>query len=356
MNNISKLGNCLLLIVVCISYFSFSVIDGNTEKKIVLQYPNYWPKPTINFKKLKLTEEKVSLGRYLFYDGILSKDSLTPCASCHQQQVAFANQDHDLSHGYNNQFTKRNAPALQNLAWQPYFMQDGSIRTLLSQPFHPLTATNEMAETIDGIEYKLNRSNFYKQKFKQAFASKKITIHMVNEALTQFMVTLISCQSKYDDVIAGKQTFNLPEQLGYQVFNQKCSSCHKPPFFTDFSFKNIGIPKDVRLNDVGRMEVTKLASDSLKFRVPSLRNVEWTKPYGHDGRFFDTYNVLHHYRSSVQQSATTDALLAKGIPLSDYEIGVLTAFLNTLSDSTFIHNSAFSNPFTGQLIQTHQHK
>jgi cytochrome c peroxidase len=134
----------------------------------------------------------------------------------------------------------------------------------------------------------------------------------------------------------------VPEQLGYDIFKQKCSSCHKEPLFTDGSFRNAGLPVDATLNDYGRMAITGNGRDSLKFKVPSLRNVAVTYPYGHDGRFFTLLNVFEHYRKDMVISATTDSLLLHKIPLSNYEIGQLTAFLNTLTDTAFLKNPLFA--------------
>jgi cytochrome c peroxidase len=163
----------------------------------------------------------------------------------------------------------------------------------------------------------------------------------LGKALSQFVLTLVSYNSKYDRVMRGETKFILPEQLGYEIFTKKCVSCHPPPFFTDFSFRNAGLPLDDMLQDRGRMQITGNAADSLAFRVPSLRNVALSFPYGHDGRFATLQNVFEQYRSTQPRSAGTDPLLQKGIPLSNYEIGQLTAFLQTLTDSTLINNPAF---------------
>jgi cytochrome c peroxidase len=163
---------------------------------------------------------------------------------------------------------------------------------------------------------------------------------------------LVSSNSKYDQVLRGEATFLLPEQLGYDIFKQKCSSCHKEPFFTDLSYRNTGLPIDNTLNDYGRMANTGNPADSLKFKVPSLRNVMVTFPYGHDGRFFSLLNVFEHYRRDLAVSTTTDPLLQHKMPLTNYEIGQLTAFLQTLTDSSFLKNSMLAPEGNLQLPPT----
>ncbi len=330
---------------------------GKKPTPIKFIVPKGWPKPVYNFKNNPLTEEGVALGKQLFYDGRLSKDGNFPCASCHQQIVAFANYEHNLSHGFNNAFTTRNAPALQNLAWQTSFMHDGGIPLLDLQPLGPITNDHEMAETMENVIAKLNADTAYHKLFYQAFGSDTITSQRMLKALSQFMLMMVSSNSKYDKVMRGEATFILPEQLGYDIFMKKCASCHPPPLFTDYSFRNIGLPVEKHLNDLGRMIVTGNNSDSLKFRVPSLRNIELTNPYGHDGRFFSLYNVFEHDRHGIVNSPTLDSSLINGVSISNYEEGQLTAFLYTLTDSSFITDKRFAPPFyNNPLYFNHQHK
>ena len=344
----------ILLVVALIS--SWATIGDRYPTPQPFVIPRGWPKPAYDFNKNPLTREGFELGRKLFYDGLLSKDGNFPCASCHQQFGAFATYDHPLSHGYNNTLTNRNAPALQNLAWQKELMWDGSIHTLDQQPLVPLTAAHEMAETTGNILHKLNADTGYKRLFKAAFGSGGISIQRMNNALSQFMVMLVSCNSKYDKVMRGDAAFILPEQLGYDIFKSKCAGCHAEPFFTDFSYRNTGIPLDNSINDVGRMKVTGFAGDSLKFRVPSLRNVAVSFPYGHDGRFFSLAEVFEHYRKKLVQGPLTDSLVRHKIALSNFETGQLTAFLYTLTDTAFLKNPAFAPPgydITPVFIHTH---
>jgi cytochrome c peroxidase len=151
----------------------------------------------------------------------------------------------------------------------------------------------------------------------------------ITKALSQFQLSLVSSNSKYDKVMRGEASFILPEKLGYEIFEKKCVSCHTPPLFTNYSYQNTALTIDPILKDNGRARFTGNSADSLKFKVPSLRNVALTFPYGHDGRYYSILDVLTHYRVSGQ------------IPLSNYEIGQLTAFLNTLTDSSVLTNPAF---------------
>ncbi len=312
---------------------------------VEFKVPSGWPKPVYDFASNPLTEEGIQLGRKLFYDGILSKDGNFPCGSCHQQAAAFATFDHDLSHGFNNQFTTRNAQSLQNLAWMSAFHHDGGINHLDVQPIAPITAPNEMAETLENVLKKLAADVSYRAMFKAAFGSETPTTALLTKSLSQFMLTMVSADSKYDKVKRGEATFTLPESLGYEIFKEKkCNSCHAEPFFTDFSFRNNGLRLEPVLKDAGRMRITKLPADSLKFKVPSLRNVMLSFPYMHDGRIRDIYQVLEHYNSGVINGPTTDPLVRNKIPLSNFEKGQLVAFLGTLTDNTFITNSKIAQP------------
>lgn len=304
--------------------------------------PKGWPAPVYDFKSNPLTKEGFDLGKKLFYDGRLSRDGNFPCASCHQQFAAFSTFDHPFSHGFNNGFTSRNAQGIFNLAWKKNFMWDGGVTHLDLQPLAPLTAPNEMAETIENIVAKLKADATYKAMFTAAFGDARINTQRITKALSQFILMMVSSNSKYDKVMRGEDSFNLPEKLGYAMFKTKCATCHKEPLFTDFSYRNNGLEVNPTINDFGRMKITGSKDDSLKFMVPSLRNVRVTSPYMHDGRFWFIDNVLNHYSKAVINGPTTDSLLKKRIPLSNFEIGQITAFLYTLTDSAFVKDKRFA--------------
>ena len=155
---------------------------------------------------------------------------------------------------------------------------------------------------------------------------------------------MISGDSKYDRMKAGKATFNIYEESGYKLFQANCVSCHQEPLFTDFSYRNNGLKLNDFLKDFGRMRITNKNQDSLKFKVPSLRNVFLTFPYGHDGRFTSINQVLEHYSTGIQDSHSLDPLLKNKIPLTATEKFYLTQFLATLTDSTFINDKGFAEP------------
>jgi cytochrome c peroxidase len=339
----------LLAGVFAMSHFIESCRKNNSsgnfnQTPLVQVIPAGFPQPHYKFENNPLTEEGFELGRKLFYDGRLSKDGNFSCASCHQQFAAFSTYDHNLSHGFNNAFTTRNAPALFNLAWQKEFMHDGGINNIEVQPLAPITAPNEMAETIDNVIGKLQADAKYREMFKAAFGDETINSQRMLKALAQFTCSIVSADSKYDRVKKGQGTFNPYEQRGYTLFQAKCASCHAEPLFTDLSYRNIGLAIDPYLKDFGRMKITNDRTDSLKFKVPSLRNVNITFPYMHDGRFASLGQCINHYRTGIIQSATLDPSLVNGIQFTNAEVVDLVEFLRSLTDSTFIKDTRFAQP------------
>ncbi|MCY7292635.1 MAG: cytochrome-c peroxidase [Ferruginibacter sp.] len=313
-----------------------------TPSPIAFVIPKGFPAPPTNiFAKNKLTEEGFQLGKKLFYDARLSKDGEVSCASCHQQFAAFATYDHDLSHGVNNSFSKRNAPALINLAWMKEWHWDGGINHLENQPLSPLSAPNEMGEKLDTVLMKIKADKDYSTLFLKAFGDANITTERMLKAITQFSGSLVSANSKYDKLKRGEAAFILPEEKGYEIFKANCNSCHKEPLFTDNSFRNNGITLN-RFADVGRQGSTQDKKDSLKFKVPTLRNIALTLPYLHDGRMQSLDNVLNHYTSLDTSIINLDPLLKKKILLSDKEKKQLTLFLYTLTDTSFTKNKRYA--------------
>lgn len=237
-----------------------------------------FPEPSYKFTGNPLTEEGFELGRKLFYDGRLSKDGNFACASCHQQFSASANFDHDLSHGFNNQFTTRNALGLFNLAWLKEMHLDGGINNIKVQPLAQITALNKMAEDINNVIKKLQADSAYPKLFRVVYGDATINSQRMLFAITQFVGSLVSANSKYDKVKRGELVYTDGEKNGYLIFPAKCTGCQKEPLFTDFSYRNTGIPVRSYINDYGRMRITNKKEDSLKFKVPSLRNVLSTFP------------------------------------------------------------------------------
>jgi cytochrome c peroxidase len=319
--------------------------DGNSgPQPLEFQIPAGFPAPQYSFTGNPLTKEGFELGRKLFYDGRLSKDGNFPCASCHQQFAAFATFDHALSHGFNNQFTLRNSPGLFNMVWSREMHWDGGIANIEVQPLAPITAPNEMAEDINNVIAKLQADEVYRKMFTAAFGDETINSQRMLFAITQFVGSIVSAGSKYDKVKQGQASFTQTEQNGYILFQSKCANCHPEPLFTDNSFRNTGIPVDPFVKDFGRMRITNKKEDSLKFKVPSLRNVAITFPYGHDGRFSSVTSVLDHYSSGIQNGPTLDPLLKNKIPLSNFDKFYLLEFLKTLTDSALISDKRFAQP------------
>jgi cytochrome c peroxidase len=318
--------------------------SGKGPQPLVLEIPPGFPAPVYAFAGNQLTEEGFQLGRKLFYDGRLSQDGNFPCGSCHMQVVAFATFGHPLSHGFNNSHTLRNAPGLFNLAWLPELHWDGGINHIEVQPLAPLESPTEMAETIPNVISKLQADAEYRRMFKDAFGDELINSQRMLKAITQFVGAMQSANSKYDRMKQGQATYTFEEEQGYTIFKNKCAGCHVEPLFTDNSYRNTGIPVDPALNDYGRMRITGRSEDSLKFRVPSLRNVYATFPYGHDGRFYAVQSMLEHYMDGVQDGTNVDPLVKNKIPLSNVEQFYLKEFLRTLTDSTFLNNPRFAQP------------
>ncbi len=303
--------------------------------------PQGFPTTVYNFQNNPLTEEGFLLGRKLFYDGRLSKDGNFSCASCHQQLAAFTTFEHDRSHGYNNAHTLRNAPGLFNLAWVPAFRQDGSATTIEQVALAHITSPVEMGETISSIIAKIKDDAAYKTMFGAAYGTEIITQEKILNAITQFVVSMVSANAKFDKVQRGEVAFTAQEQNGYTIFQSKCATCHAGNLFTDFSCRNTGLQIDPILNDFGRVRVTGNKNDSLKFRVPSLRNLEATSYYAHDGRMSVFRMMIQHYRNGVNPGATVDPLVADGIAMTNTEENDLVAFLRTLTDTAFINNPRF---------------
>jgi len=305
--------------------------------------PAGWPQPEYDFAQNPLTLEGIELGRHLFYETQLSKTNHISCASCHEQVSGFTHQDHAFAHGHGGD-TYRNPPGIYNMAWYKEFLQDGSKKKLEDVYIGHINSPIDMGETVENVIAKLKTDAKYSSMFRAAFGDAEINTDRMTKALSQFVLTIVSNNSKYDKVKRGETTFSLPEQLGYDIFKTKCGTCHKEPLFTDMSYRNIGLTVDPDRNDFGRMKVTGSSSDSLKFRVLSLRNAQLTRPFSHDGRFFSYTNMYMHYNNGVVNGPTTDPLLSTGIPLSNFEQGQLTAFLNTLTDSVMINDKRFIHP------------
>jgi cytochrome c peroxidase len=342
MNKYVKYSICVCGLFLCCGF----VIIKN--KELIFEYPEYWPKPQYDFSKLSMTENEFQLGRQLFYDPILSRDNTISCASCHLQTTGFTHVDHDLSHGIEGRIGTRNSMTIMNLAWNTSFMWDGGVNHIELQALAPISSENEMDETLGHVVEKLNASKKYKSLFYKIHNDSLISGQKTLLALTQFVVMLNSYNSKYDKYIRNEVDgeFTEQEKNGLEVFRNNCASCHKEPLFSSNDFKNNGLKVDTTLNDYGRMIITQNPQDSLKFRVPTLRNIQFTKPYMHDGRFETLQEVVNHYTTEVQGSNTLAKELKNKIELTHKENVDLLVFLRTLTDKEFLFNERFAFPFT----------
>lgn len=328
----------LILIILSFTFVSF------LTRNDFFNPPDNWPKPVYDFSSNPLTEKKILLGRTLFYDPVLSRNNIISCASCHSPFSAFTHIDHALSHGISDSIGTRNSPALMNLAWQRNFMWDGAVSNLDMQPLAPITHPAEMGSSINEVVNKLNDSRMYRKLFFNAFDDSIATGEKTLKAISQFMVVLISANSKYDKVMREEAAFTEQEYSGYRLFQKKCSSCHSEPLFTSNDFANNGLCADTTLNDIGRMKITGRAADSLKFKIPTLRNIEYSYPYMHDGRFKKLSEVLNHYTNGIVHSKTLAVQLQKPVVLTANEKVDIIAFLLSLSDQSFVFNPKFQYP------------
>lgn len=311
------------------------------------QKPANFPDPVYKMSNNPITKAGFELGRTLFYEGRLSRDNTISCGFCHIQSSAFTQHGHDVSHGIDDRLGTRNSPPIMNLAWNKAFTWGGGVYDLDLQPITPITAHEEMDENLENVMNKLRAMPKYATLFKNAFGTEEITTARMMKALSQFMLMCISSNAKYDKVMRKEQgaTFTAAEQAGYDIFKQKCATCHSEPLFTDGSFRNNGLSLSP-IKDVGLYKATLIETDRYKFKVPSLRNLTYTAPYMHDGRFFTIDAVLMHYSSQVQDLPNLDPVFTqnatRGINLSDDEKNKLKAFLGTLNDETFINNKALA--------------
>lgn len=343
-----------VVLVIVIACFSFI-------KKIErYQYPEllYFPKIPVH-ENNKLTNEGIELGRYLFYDPILSHDSSTSCASCHQQKHAFSDSPNQFSKGSKQLQTKRNTPPLFNLAWYEKMFWDGRSKTIEEQGFHPIRGEEEMGFNWIDAQERIQNSSFYLPLFQKVFGTQKIDSTLIVYAIAQFERTLISHNSKMDSASRGETYLSRQELRGYELINNQvkgnCLHCHNIDenlLGTTGKFSNNGLDMATSardFSDPGLGATTHSDSDFGKFKIPSLRNLLFTAPYMHDGRFETLEEVLHFYNEQVQDSYTVDPRMEQVHEgkkrLNNQEIEDIIAYLITLTDSSFISNPNFSTPF-----------
>lgn len=297
-----------------------------------IKYPSYFPVLNVPADN-PLTYEGVALGRKLYYDPILS-DNGRACADCHNQQESFSKYS-------------ANSLAHINLGWNTKFLWKGGVEGTLEDAM--LFEVNDFFATDIS---KLNQNQEYRSLFKKVYQTESITDVMVAKALAQFIRSLSSVNSKFDQYLSHATMLSLSELNGFNIFNSEkgeCFHCHSPGLFHDNSFHNIGLDSVFDGANSGRYDVTINPNDIGKFKTPTLRNIALTAPYMHDGRFKTLEEVVEHYNSGVKKSATLDAIMFKpsfenGLQLSAQQKSDLIAFLKTLTDSTFVNNPAHAKP------------
>jgi cytochrome c peroxidase len=294
-----------------------------------------------------LTVERVELGKALFFDKRISVNNRQSCADCHSPEHAFTD-DRRIARGAQGKSGTRNTMPLVNLAWKSEFFWDGRAKSLRQQVLEPIQNPMEMDQTLTNLTTKLATEGNYPGLFEAAFGSPEVTSEKISLALENYALTQTSFDSKFDRVLAGQQQFTPQEQRGFELFSTEydprrgqfgadCFHCHGGPLFQSQSFANNGL--DSTFSDPGRARVTGKPYDLGKFAVPSLRNVALTGPYMHDGRFQTLDEVVEHYCTGVNRSATLDPNLARhpdgGVPLTTPDKKALVAFLKTLTDETY---------------------
>jgi cytochrome c peroxidase len=335
-----------------------AIFTAPTPYKLI--YPRYFGNRTNLSDDNPLSVEGIRLGRKLFYETKLSKNNTISCASCHQQSHAFTD-GRRFSLGYDATPTKRNSMTLTNILWVNAFFWDGRATTLESQAQTPLTDPHEMGQSLDSSVRKLAADPLYSPLFAAAFGGggpEAITPDRLIKALTQFERTLISANSRYDQYIRGETTLTPEQQRGLSLFygsaargvrSAGCGNCHGGPRTFNETYHNNGLDKNPQ--DSGRAAVTHMDYDKGRFRVVTLRNIALTAPYMHDGRFTTLEEVIDHYSDHLQPSSTLSPTLRDtantpiNLHLTPQEKADLIAFLHTLTDSTFITDPRFSNPF-----------
>jgi len=326
----------------------------------------YTPDVPANFPPLEvpadnqLTVQGVELGRRLFYDTILSADSTMSCSSCHLQENNFTD-NLAVSEGIDQIPGKRSSMTLLNVAYSNTgLFWDGGVKTLEEQALLPVEDPIELHDSWPNVEAKLRRHADYPRLFRQAFGIEQesdITKLLAAKALAQFERIMISSgNSKYDRVINGTDVFTDLELDGHDIFfdvsedverHAECGHCHNAPLFTTNEFFNNGIDKVATLNDFidpGKGLLTNRPFDNGTFKVPTLRNIEHSAPYMHDGRFATLDEVIDHYITGGNHADNLAPVL-RPLILNDYDRSALIAFIRTLEDPNFLNNPLLSDPF-----------
>lgn len=336
MKNILSHITLMLLLTGCASDESNLIVYDNPE--IELEIPLDFPELNNSIYNNMPTQYGVELGKKLFFDTQLSADNTISCSSCHIPENAFA--DHNpKAIGVEGRIGLRNAPPVQNMAFMQFYNWDGNKLQLENQPLVPIITHEEMDSSILEVIGKLESDPSYIELFNKAFKGEGITADGIYNSIAQYEYMLITSNSKYDRVKRNEgETFTESEAQGYTVFQNKCIGCHSTALFTDQSFRNIGFPINPDAEEGGRARITGLVEDYMRFRVPSLRNIEYTAPYGSFGQFETLEDLLDYLDNGVLEADNLDPILKDNnnrIPLTAQEKTDLIAFMKTLSDTDF---------------------
>lgn len=308
-------------------FFLLLLACENDQTSFILNELAQWPEmqyPTDN----QPNQKKIALGERLFSDPILSLDSSISCASCHKGAFALAD-NLPVSPGVNNRLGKRNSPSLWNIGYHPYYMREGGVPSLEMQVLVPIQEHDEMAFNMVLLVDRLNSDSAYQSEFLQAF-NDSATPYTVTRAIAQFERTLISNDAPIDAYVAGNDNAISKEaKNGLALFFGKanCSHCHSGPLFTNFDFYNNGTA--ISTNDYGRAQLTLDSADFFTFKVPSLRHIQSTAPYMHDGSITSLEDVLNQYNLGGSGHDYTNEKI-EPLNLNDKELVALEEFLKTL--------------------------
>jgi len=310
--------------------------EGLQDRSISFKQPHYFP--SINFPEgNEPTFLRFELGKKLFYEVKLSKNEDQSCASCHRLPAAFTD-GRAVSSFHENEFA-RNAPTLANLAWSPYFMSEGGVPTLEMQALGPIHERHELAFNMEEVIDRLKSNSNYSELSKAAYG-RELDAFAITRALACFERALVSGDSKFDrHYFLKSNDYSEKERKGMELFfseRTQCSSCHALPFFTDYQFYSLGLED----SDIGLERKTYRASDRGKFKTPTLRNVELTAPYMHNGSMSSLEEVVSFYNDGGGGRSTKDARL-ESMNLSKEEEAELVAFLKSLTDWNFVQNENF---------------
>lgn len=312
----------------------------NNTDEYFLKVPIGFPDPNIPDDN-KLTRSRIALGKQIFYDPILSKDSTRSCGSCHNQYLAFADSS-AVSFGIEQKAGTRNSPSIANVAYQKALLREGGVPTLEMQVLVPIQDHNEFNYNMLLIVDRMKRIPAYVEAAQKAY-NREIDPFVITRSIAAFERTLLSGNSPFDQWFYQKKNIAVGDDVkrGYSLFTNErlnCIKCHNGFLFTDQSFTNNGLHMDYP--DSGRIRLTGLDVDRAVFKVPSLRNVGLTPPYMHDGSFKTLDAVIDHYQTGGKTHPNKSIFL-KPFMLSVQERLDLIAFLNSLTDLEFIKNPEF---------------